>query len=457
MTFAYNNTFTDDTIASIATGPGPAAIAVIRISGKDSIRISNSFFSGPVDTYQTHTVHHGKIIDNNKKIIDSVLLTVMIGPRSYTGEDSIEISCHGGSLVTKKVYETIIQAGIRPANPGEFTFRAFLNNKIDLLQAEAVQELISASNETALKTAENQLEGALSSTILNLQKEIIDIAAIIEAWVDFPEEGLEFASKDEITERLEIVKNKLNKLSSSFYEGKILFEGVNLAIIGTPNVGKSSLMNALCKKDRAIVTSIAGTTRDTIEEKIALGPLHFNIIDTAGIRETSEVVEEEGIKRSKKVFKDADIVLLVLDASKNLSDDDIKLIEKVTQEKTIFTWNKIDIESCPKALNCKHSSQISAKENIGIDELKEKIEEVIWENTPPSKEEAILTKIRHKNAVDEAIKSCNDVINGINSNISAEFIASDLRYCLNNLASIIGHDVTEDILTSIFSKFCVGK
>lgn len=457
MTYYYYNNSPEDTIAAIATAPGTAAISVIRISGKDAIKIASSFFSGKVKSYKSHTVHLGKVLNKNNEVVDSVLLTVMLGPNSYTGEDCIEISCHGGTIVTQKVYETIIQAGARAALPGEFTFRSFLNKKIDLVQAEAVQALISASNEMALKAAENHLEGALSLIISNIQKDLIDIAAIIEAWVDFPEEGLEFASKEEINERLEQIKNKLIKLSDSFHEGKILFDGINLAIIGTPNVGKSSLMNALCRRDRSIVTPIPGTTRDSIEEKIFIGPLHFNIIDTAGIRNTSEIVEEEGIRRSKKIFKESDIILLVLDASKELSENDLTLLGQVEPDKTIVIWNKIDLEENPPQLYCKNSCCISAKENLGMDELKETILKIVWKNTPHSKEEILLTKIRHKNGVDEAIKSCNDAINGLRNNLSAEFVASDMRYCLNHLSTIIGHDVTEDILSSIFSKFCIGK
>ena len=457
MTYYYNNSNSNDTIAAIATAPGTAAISVIRISGKDAIKISCKFFSGKVDTYKSHTVHFGKVLDENRQAVDSVLLTVMLAPKSYTGEDSVEISCHGGTIVTKKVYETIIQAGARPALPGEFTFRAFLHEKIDLLQAEAVQSLISASNEMALKAANSHLEGALSLTISDIQKEVIDIAAIIEAWVDFPEEGLEYASKEEIIENLGRVKTRLQNLCDSFHEGKILFDGITLAIIGTPNVGKSSLMNALCKKERSIVTPIAGTTRDSIEEKIFLGPYHFNIIDTAGIRKAEEMVEEEGIKRSKKIFEEADVILLVLDASKDPTDDDLKLFEQIDQKKTVVIWNKIDLGNIPPKLECKNSCHISAKKILGMEELKETILKVIRENTPPSKEEIILTQIRHKQGIEEAINSIEAARNGLNNNISAEFVASDMRYCLNHLSTIIGHDVTEDILSAIFSKFCVGK
>ena len=446
-----------DTITAIATAPGTAAISVIRISGKDTIEISNKIFSGPVDKYKSHTLHYGKILDDKKNVIDSVLLVVMLRPKSYTGEDSVEIHCHGGSLITQKVLQTVLNAGARAANPGEFTLRAFLNNKIDLLQAEAVQELISANNELALKAAENQLEGVLSASIKKIQKKLIDIAAIIEAWIDFPEEDLEFASKDEIKNRLKIIKDKLEKLSDSFHEGNILFEGINLAIVGTPNVGKSSLLNVFCKKNRAIVTPISGTTRDTIEENIKLGCLHFKIIDTAGIRKTDQIIEKEGIERSKKAIKEADVVLIVLDASRVLSDDDFELLETLKPHKTIVVWNKIDLNDQPPGLLCKNIVHISAKKNIGIDLLKEKIENLIWKKAPPSKDQIIITKLRHKKEIEKAIKSSQNAIFGLDNDVSLEFVVSDLRDSLNKLKNIIGHDVSEDILSSIFSKFCIGK
>jgi tRNA modification GTPase len=457
MTFNHYHNCSEDTIAAIATAPGPAAISLIRISGKESLKIAKRFFSGKIEAYKSHTVHFGKILDLDGKIVDSVLLTLMIAPHSYTGEDSIEVSCHGGMLITKKVYETIIKAGARPANPGEFTLRAFLNKKIDLVQAEAVQALISASNELALKAAERQLEGALSNTILSLQKELIDIAAIIEAWVDFPEEDLEFLSQEELIKRLKKIKERLEKLAQTFYEGKILFEGTTLAIIGTPNVGKSSLMNALCQKERSIVTPIPGTTRDTVEEKVIIGELHCHLIDTAGIRKSSEPVEEEGIKRSKKAFSEADLILLILDASRKLQTDDLNILQETIPEKTIVIWNKIDLVSSPPKLNFPHLLHISVKEELGLDELKQKITNLIWKGNSPSKEEAVLTKVRHKNAIEEALKSCLDSIEGMEKNLSAELIASDVRHCLNSLSSIIGHEVTEDILSSIFSRFCIGK
>lgn len=378
----------------------------------------------------------------------------MKGPRSYTGEDSIEISCHGGDLVTRRVLERIFEAGARPAEPGEFSLRAYLNGKLDLAQAEAVQELIAAKNELALENAEKQLDGALSDKIHSFQRELTDIAAILEAWVDFPEEGLEFSSMEEIIQRLKAVQNSMEKLQETFHDGKAIHLGLNLCLLGAPNVGKSSLMNALLGKDRAIVTEIPGTTRDLLEEDLHLGSLHFKLIDTAGIRKTEEVIEKEGIRRSQKAMQDADLILLLLDASREVSSEDLELVELAPKNKTLVVWNKIDLGEPEKKFN---AVRISAKKHIGIEELKSAIEKIIWKGGLPAKDEILITKERHFQALRNAIESCKAVLHGLHSDVSAEFVASDMRSCLNELGQIIGANVTEDILSAIFSKFCLGK
>ncbi len=445
-----------DTIAAIATAHGEAAISIIRISGQSSLEIASKIFSRKIDNFPSHSAHFGRILDRDGKTLDSVLFLIMLSPNSYTGENSVEIHCHGGLLVTRKVLERVLEAGARAANPGEFTLRAFLNKKIDLAQAEAVAELISANSEIALHAAESQLEGRLSKTILEFQSELIDIAATTEAWVDFPEEELELESKKEINERLFNLQKKMEHLLETFHDGKILTSGINLAIVGPANVGKSSLMNLLCQKERAIVTPLPGTTRDTLEEKIQLGNLHLNVIDTAGIRETSDPIEKEGIKRSKKALESADVVLMVLDASKDLSLKDYEFLE-AKADKTLVVFNKIDlVKKLPKS-PFKDTSYISAKENIGLDALKKQIEKMVFARPLPSKEELFLTKERHRDAIALALKSLKDAISALDQDLSPEFISSDIRFCLSSLSSIIGHDVTEDILSKIFSKFCIGK
>lgn len=458
MKFVYKPYQNFDTIAAIATPPGEGGVAIIRISGADAIEISEKVFSGPVRKYASHTAHLGKVLDHHKKTVDEVLLLPMKAPRSYTGEDIVEIHCHGGSLLAKLVLQTVIKAGARSALPGEFSFRAFQNGKLDLAQAEAVQEVIASRNELALKAAEKQLEGALSKHIQSFQKELTDIAAILEAWVDFPEEGLEFASIEEVVQILETILCKMQKMEQTFEEGEILREGVSLCLVGSPNVGKSSLLNALLGKNRAIVTDIPGTTRDLLEENMIFGNLHFRITDTAGIRETEEIVEQEGIKRSKIAMQDADIILLVMDAERGASEEDKALLSHCNLSKTILIWNKIDLPK-PKItdFSAPYCVSLSAKHLIGLDELRSNIEKILWERGPPSQEEVVLTNTRHREALLNAIESCDALIQGIKTGISPEFLSSDMRNTLKELGTIIGTDITEDILSAIFSKFCVGK
>lgn len=442
------------TIAAIATAAGEGAIAVIRVSGPKAFNVAEQIFSKPIHNFKTHTVHYGNILQSDGTLLDSVLLLIMKAPHSYTGEDSVEISCHGGQLVTRRVLGRVFEAGAVPAQPGEFSLRAYLNGKLDLAQAEAVQELIAAKSELALENAERQLQGVLSEKIAAFQKELIHIAAILEAWVDFPEEDLEFAATDEIAARLERTCASMQRLQSTFHDGKALHEGFSLCLVGSPNVGKSSLMNALLKKERAIVTEIAGTTRDLLEEDLRLGGLHFKLIDTAGIRETNEIVEKEGIRRSHNAMKEADVIILLLDAGRPLSEQDRKLLKAAPKEKTLVAWNKIDLGKPPESIP---SVCISAKEKIGLDDLQKAIEALIWKQGPPSKEEVLITKLRHYQALTDAIHSCHAVISGLKEGISAEFVASDMRAALNALGTIIGMNVTEDILSAIFSQFCLGK
>jgi tRNA modification GTPase len=442
-----------ETIAALATPPGEGGVAIIRISGTRSLEVAEKIFSGPVRKYQTHTAHFGKILDEKGQVVDEVLILPMLAPKSYTGEDTIEIHCHGGSLISRRVLDTVLRAGARPALPGEFTQRAFLNGKLDLAQAEAVQELIGARNELALHAAGQQLQGALSAHIQSYQKQLVDIAANLEAWVDFPEEDLEFASLDEIAATLEKIREQMQKLDSTFHEGKIIQEGLTLCLIGAPNVGKSSLMNALLGKERAIVTAIPGTTRDFLEEEMRLSGLHFRLIDTAGIRETDEPIEQEGIRRSKQAMERADLILLVLDASRALSEEDHHLIASAPPHRTLLIRNKMDLAPASP----EQGIPVSAKLGWGLDALREAIDQTIWRNGPPSKEEVLITNVRHKQALSAAILSCTHLIDGLKTNVSPEFLSSDMRATLSELGTIIGSDITEDILSAIFSKFCVGK
>jgi tRNA modification GTPase len=458
MDFIHEPYQPGETIAAVATPPGEGGVAIVRISGCQALEIASKIFSGPVKNYKTHTVHFGQVIDLQRNHVDDALLLVMLGIKSYTGEDTVEIHCHGGSLITRRVLETAIQAGARLARPGEFTFKAFINGKLDLAQAEAVQELISAKNEHALYAAENQLRGRLSEKVSDFQKGLTEIAAILEAWVDFPDEGLEFATMDEICADLQSVCDKMQHLESTYHDGKILHHGISLCLIGCPNVGKSSLMNALLDKDRAIVTAIPGTTRDILEDDLRLNGLNFKLIDTAGIRQNAEVIEQEGIRRSKAAMKQADLILLVLDANRGIESQDLELLEIVPKRKTIAVWNKTDLpyNGLP-VLDLPHAVHLSAKEKIGLEKLHKAIDKVIWENGPPSREEILITNVRHKEAITQAILSCQKVIEGLQNNVSPEFISMDMRQCLQELGKVMGTNIGEDILSAIFSKFCIGK
>lgn len=447
-----------ETIAAIATPPGEGGVAIIRISGNEAIGIAEKIFKGPVRSFRSHTAHLGKIIDEEGHCVDEVLLLVMHNPNSYTGEETVEIHCHGGSLVSRKVLQTVLRAGARAANPGEFTFKGFINGKFDLAQAEAVQELICAKNELALNFAEQQLQGRLSKKISELQKKLVEIAAILEAWVDFPEEDLAFAPMEQVIGQLQDILEELRKLNKTFHEGKILNMGLSVCLVGPPNAGKSSLMNALLGKERAIVTQVPGTTRDLLEEEMRLGSVHVRLIDTAGIRETQEIIEKEGVRRSKSAMQQADVILLVLDASCEICSEKRDLLALIPKEKTLLVWNKIDLPLVNNpSFDFPHSTSISAKSGEGLEELKTAIDHMIWNKGPPSKEEVIITNARHQQAIENAIKALELVIQGLKTEISPEFVSIDMRTLLLELGTILGTNITEDILNAIFSKFCIGK
>lgn len=458
MEFIHQPYQPGETIAAVATAPGEGGVAIVRISGTGALDVAARVFSGPVHSYVTHTAHYGRVHNAQKELVDDVLLLVMRGRRSYTGEDTVEIHCHGGSLVTRKVLEVVLEAGARAARPGEFTLKAFMNGKLDLAQAEAVQELICAKNEHALQAAENQLKGRLSEKISHFQHALTDTAAILEAWVDFPEEGLEFATQQEICTHLESVISQMEALRDTFHDGKIVHDGISMCLVGCPNVGKSSLMNALLDKERAIVSPIPGTTRDVLEDHLRINGLNFRLLDTAGIRQADDLIEQEGIRRSKGAMEEADLVLLVLDGSRELQPEDFWLIEQVPKHKAIAIWNKNDLPVKGKEdIGFPHAVSLSAKRKEGLIDLHQMIDQLIWKKGPPSKEEVFITNIRHKEALENAIEAAQRLKTGLQDTISPEFLSMDMRSCLSALGCIIGTNITEDILSAIFSKFCIGK
>lgn len=456
MKFVHTPYKPNETVAAIATPPGEGGVAIIRISGKEAFQAAKKVFSRDPASFKSHTAYHGYVVDEKGEKVDEALLMLMKGRKSYTGEDTVEIFCHGGSLISKKVLETVLKTGVRQAYPGEFTFKAYINGKLDLSQAEAVQALIHAKNEKMLHSAEKQLEGRLSKKILETQGRLNHIAAILEAWVDFPDEGLEFEPMEKVINDLSVEKKHLQKLLDTYHDGKILSEGLKVALIGSPNVGKSSLMNALLERERAIVSDIAGTTRDILEDHLKLNGLNIVLTDTAGIRETIESIEKEGIKRSIKALDDADLVLLVLDCSKPLNETDLSLIKKLDGKKSIVVLNKTDIAS-PTSIKHPHVIPISALTGMGLDALKNEIDNVIWAHGVPSKEEIVITNMRHKEALIESVDALERVILGLKTGVSPEFVAFDIRTALSGIGKIVGADITEDVLTSIFNTFCIGK
>jgi tRNA modification GTPase len=443
----------NDVIVAIATPIGMGALSIVRLSGSGSIEMVNSFFSKDVLSFPSHSANYGKILDQDKTTIDEVVLLVMKGKKSFTGEDSIEIICHGSPLITKKIFRRALESGARSASNGEFSRRAFSNGKIDLIQAEAIKEMIHAKNERALKEASKQLEGSLSLKIKNLQELFIELLSIIEVHIDYPEEGLEENAKEEVISLIEIAKEKIFILTNSFEDGKKLFCGHKIAILGAPNAGKSSLLNALLEENRAIVTEIAGTTRDTIEEEILIDNYTFKFIDTAGIRKAQDPIEKIGIERSLKSTETSDINILLIDLSKEVPEDILALYRGLKE--VMVVYNKMDISEKLNPLNAPYPVYISAKENLGIFDLKTAIvNKISFENKD---ETPLITKQRHFSCLKEALLSLDNVLNGFKTDLSIELISFELRYGLEKLSEIIGINITEEILGSIFSKFCVGK
>ncbi len=446
----------DETICAVITPPGIGAISVIRISGSKAIAISDKIFKGKSSLKKspTHAIHYGYISDN----LDNVLVSVFREPHSYTGEDSVEISCHGNQIVTKKILESLRANGARLAEAGEFTKRAFLNGKIDLLQAEAVAEIIQSRSDIAVKRSKNQLDGFLSKKITTIRDYLIEAISLVELELDFAEEDLEFVDKTILTEKVQNIIKLINELSSTFKSGRLIFEGINLAITGRPNVGKSSLLNRLLNDDRAIVSETPGTTRDIIKEEILIFGALFRLFDTAGLRLSTDKIEEEGVKRAYQAISKSDLVIHVTDID-NISEK-LEDFQIITNNKTVIkVINKCDLLTTDilSQIKDKDIIPISALTGYGIDELFKFFEEFINSKGFYTEETSLVTNIRQFNALNEASFSLKNAIESIKDNRSGEFIALDLRTAVNHLKELTGEITNDDILNSIFSKFCIGK
>ena len=436
------------------------------MSGEECFEILDKVFvpknKQDIKDINGYTIKYGNIV-NDKEVIDEVLVSYFKSPKSYTTEDMCEINSHGGNIVMKKILELCLKNGAILAEPGEFTKRAFLNGRIDLTQAESVIDVINAKSDKEAKTAINQLEGALSKKISEIKKEIMDVMINIEVAIDYPEYDVEDATNTQILEMLNSVEEKLVKLSKSFDEGKILKEGIKTAIIGKPNAGKSSLLNAILKEERAIVTEYEGTTRDTIEEFITIEGIPLKLIDTAGIREAKDEVERIGIKKSREIANSADLVIAIFDSSKELDSEDIEILELIKNKKSIIILNKCDLEGKIDEKNIKLKEacdciiKISALKNIGIDTLYEKISELFNFNQINLDNVILITNVRQKDFINKAIENAKKAKETINKNMTSDIVAIFIKDILENLGSITGEFVTEDIINEIFSKFCLGK
>ena len=454
-----------DTIAAIATAMSSSGIGIIRISGDEAVEIVSRNFlmknGKKLSDMPTHTIHYGHIKDGDE-VIDEVMVVLMRAPKSYTKEDTVEIDCHGGVYVMKRVLETVIKYGARPAEPGEFTKRAFLNGRIDLAQAESVIDIIHAKNEFALKSSERQLSGSLSSAVKTVREKLLHEIAFIESALDDPEHISLDGYPKTLQGIVEEAGKEIRKLLANSDNGKILKEGISTVIIGKPNAGKSSLLNTLVGEERAIVTDIAGTTRDVLEEQINLNGIILNVIDTAGIRKTDDVVEKIGVDRAKKYLNDADLAIYVVDTSTQLDENDFEIMEFLKDRKAIILLNKSDLapvtdrESIRKHLD-KKMIAISAKEQTGIGELEETIREMFFTGEVTFNDEVYITNIRHKTALQEAMNSLNLVVQSIMDGMPEDFYSIDLMNAYEELGSIIGEAVEDDLVNEIFSKFCLGK
>lgn len=455
-----------DTIAAIATAMTPSGIGIIRISGDDSFELIDKIYKSKsgkklLSQCDSHTVHYGFIYDGDEKI-DEVMVLIMRAPNTYTREDTIEIDCHGGVFVMKRILETVIKYGARPAEPGEFTKRAFLNGRIDLSQAESVIDVINSKNEFALKNSLSQLNGAVLDSIKQIREVLLHEIAFIESALD----DSEHISLESYPQKLLLIVDNqmksIDKLLKSSDNGRILKEGINTVIVGKPNAGKSSLLNILVGADRAIVTDIAGTTRDVLEEQINLDGITLNLVDTAGIRDTDDIVEKIGVDRAKQYADSADLIIYVIDSSTELDDNDFSIIDILKDKNAIVLLNKSDLstittEDIVKKYLDKPVINISAKDRTGIDKLESKISEMFLHGQVSFNDEVYITNIRHKNSLTEAFNSLKLVVESINNDMPEDFYSIDLMNAYEELGLIIGEAVEDDLMQEIFSKFCMGK
>ena len=462
-----------ETIAAISTGMTNSGIGIVRISGEEAVLVVDRIYRGKkkLCEVKSHTINYGYIVDReissaekkSEEVIDEVLVTVMKAPGTFTGEDTVEINCHGGTFVVKKVLELVLKNGASPAEPGEFTKRAFLNGKMDLSQAEAVIDVINSENEYALQSSVSQLKGSVKKKINDIREKIIYHTAFIETALDDPEHISEDGYSDTLRSSAEEIIQELERLIHSADDGRVIKEGIKTVIVGKPNAGKSSLLNVLAGHERAIVTDIEGTTRDVLEETIKLGVLNLNVVDTAGIRQTEDLIEKIGVDKALEYAETADLIIYVVDASRSLDENDEKIINMISDKKSIVLLNKSDIDTVISAEHIKEKVSnipiisISAKEERGIKDLEDKVKEMFLKGDISFNDQVYISNVRQKNALLEALESMKKVIRSIDDNMPEDFYSIDLMDAYESLGYITGNSVGEDLINEIFSKFCMGK
>ena len=454
------------TIASISTAPGIGGIGIIRMSGKDTFKILDKIFEQKnkksIDEIQGYTIKYGNIVDDGK-VVDEVLVSYFKAPKSYTTEDMCEINSHGGTVIMRKILELCLKNGAELAEAGEFTKRAFLNGRIDLSQAESVIDIINAKSDREAKEGIKQLDGYLSREIQEIKKDLMEIVTNIEVSIDYPEYDTPEATNDDIREKINLTRDRLSSLEKSFKNGKIIKEGIKTVIIGRPNAGKSSLLNAMLKEDRAIVTEYEGTTRDTIEEFVNINGVPLILVDTAGIREAEDAVEKIGIEKSRKLANSADLIIAIFDSSKELTDEDLEILKLIENRQSIILLNKSDLNSAITEQDerlknvSKNILKISALNKTGIEELYEKISEMFNLNEINFDNDILITNIRHKNIISHALENVKKANEALNLNMPIDIITIYIKDILEDLGEITGEVVTEDVINEIFSKFCLGK
>lgn len=456
-----------DTIAAISTPLGEGGIGIVRLSGPQSVEIAKSIFKVKSKDWpgkKSRELVYGHVYDQSGNIIDEVLICYMRAPNTYTREDVVEINCHGGIMPLKKVLETVIAGGARLAGPGEFSKRAFLNGRLDLAQAESVIDVIRSKTEAGLRIAAAQLKGDLSAKISSMQDRLLSLLAMVEANVDFPEEGLEELTVEKIKSLCEDLMEEIKEMIVKADAGRIYSEGISAVIIGMPNVGKSSLLNAMLRENRAIVTDVPGTTRDMIEEVINIKGIPLKIIDTAGLRETEDVIEKIGVARTKEAVDRAQIIMMVFDAEKGLGDGDLDIVGSVREKNTLFLINKddikeklINVEEVTRLANGRPVIKISAKEGTGLKHLEEEIFDLVMQGKATGQDEVLVTKIRHKNALEITARCLGEALEGIDQGAPVDLVAIDIRSAWEALGEITGSSVTEELVDRIFRDFCIGK